>query len=285
MARPIRIEYPGAIYHITSRGNAQSRIFDNDADRYHFLTILEQACKRYQWSVYAYCLMDNHYHLLVETHESSLSKGMRHINGVYTQWYNHTRKIRRYGHLFQGRFKAILVDRDSYLLELCRYVVLNPVRAKMLTDLLDYPWCSYRATVGYYEAGEWLNTDWVLSQFGKQKKRAIEKYKQFVQEGVGESSPMNNLQGQLLLGSDKFVTKALSKLPKAKQKDLSEVPKKQRRKVYALSTYLKNKTQEAGIAEAYYSGGYSQREIGEYLGCHYSTVSRMLKRYEWQGKT
>ena len=285
MARQIRIEYPGAIYHITSRGNAQQAIFDTKADRYHFLSVLEQACKRYQWSVYAYCLMDNHYHLLIETRESSLSKGMRHINGVYTQWFNNTRKEKRHGHLFQGRFKGILVEKDSYLLELCRYVILNPVRAKMVKGIIDYPWSSYRATVGYYKAGEWLDVDWLLSQFGRQKKRAIEKFSQFVEDGIYKESPLNDLQGQLALGSDKFVTKVLAKLPKESQKALSEIPRKQRRKVYALSTYFRGKERNAGIYEAYYSGGYSQREIGEYLGHHYSTISRWLKSHEEQRKT
>ena len=285
MARQIRIEYPGAIYHITSRGNAQQSIFDTKADRYHFLSILEQACKRYQWSVFAYCLMDNHYHLLIETRENTLSKGMRHLNGVYTQWYNNTRKEKRYGHLFQGRFKAILVDKDGYLLELCRYVVLNPVRAKMVKQSIEYPWSSYRATVGYYQTGEWLDVEWTLSQFGRQKRRAIEKYSDFVEEGLYNDSPLNDLQGQLALGSDKFVTKVLAKLSKDSQKDLSEIPKKQRRKVYALSTYFKDKEKSAAIYDAYYSGGYSQREIGEYLGHHYSWVSRLLKTYERQRKT
>lgn len=285
MARPIRIEYSGAVYHITTRGNDRQSIYETKADRYRFLTIVEQACKRYQWSVYAYCLMDNHYHLLIETREPTLSKGMRHINGVYTQWFNNTRNEKRFGHLFQGRFAAVLVDRDNYLLELSRYIALNPVRAKMVREPIGYPWSSYRAMVGYYKAGEWLEVDWMLSQFSKQKKRAIEKYRAFVIEGIGESSPLENLQGQLVLGSDKFVTKALSKLPKEKQQDLSEIPKKQRRKVYALSTYFRKYEEDKAIAEAYYSGGYSQRQIGEYLGCHYSRVSQRLKRYERQIKT
>ena len=285
MARPLRIEYPGAVYHVTSRGNDRQAIYETKADRYKFLKLLEQACKRHQWSVYAYCLMDNHYHLLIETREATLSKGMRHLNGVYTQWYNNTRKEKRFGHLFQGRYKAILVERDSYLLELSRYIVLNPLRAGMLKELSDYPWSSYRGMIGYFEAGEWLAVDWVLSQFSKQKKRAVEKYKNFVEEGIGQSSPLENLQGQLVLGSDQFVTKAMSKLPKRKQKDLSEIPKKQRQRVYALSTYFKEPDENKAIAEAYYSGGYSQREIGEYLGCHYSRISQRLKAYERQLKT
>jgi len=280
MARPLRIEYPGAVYHVTSRGNDRQAIYETKADRYRFLKLLEQACKRHQWSVYAYCLMGNHYHLLIETREATLSKGMRHLNGVYTQWYNNTRKEKRFGHLFQGRYKAILVDRDNYLLELSRYIVLNPIRAKVVSELMDYPWSSYRAMVGYFETGDWLAVNWMLSQFSKQKKRAIAKYQNFVEEGIGQSSPLEQLQGQLVLGSNQFVTKALSKLPKAKQKELSEIPKKQRRKVYALSTYFKGDDRDQSIAAAYYSGGYSQREIGEYLGRHYSTVSQRLKAYE-----
>ena len=285
MARPIRIEYPGAIYHITSRGNAQESIYHSDDDRHQFLSVLEKACERYQWQVYAYCLMDNHYHLMVETLDSTLSKGMRHLNGVYTQWFNQTRPKKRVGHVFQGRFKAILVDKDSYLLELCRYVVLNPIRANMVEHASEYRWSSYRDTTGQRSAPEWLNTDWVLSQFGKQRKRAKEKYKQFVSDGIGNDSPLENLQGQLVLGSDKFVTKALSHLPKEQQASLSEIPKKQRKKVFALSTYFKQYKRDIAVAEAYYSGGYSQREIGEFLGCHYSTVSRLLKKAEWQRKT
>lgn len=285
MARPIRIEYPGAIYHITSRGNAQEAIYHSDKDREQFLSILEKACQRYQWQVFAYCLMDNHYHLMVETIDSTLSKGMRHINGVYTQWFNHTRAKRRVGHVFQGRFKGILVDKESYLLELCRYVVLNPVRANMVEHPSEYIWSSYQQTSRAESKSEWLNSDWVLSQFSKQKKRAVEKYKQFVEAGVETESPLKKRQGQMVLGSDEFVAKALGKLSKEKQSDLSEIPKKQRKQVYALSTYFKKHTKDQAVAKAYYSGGYSQREIGDYLKCHYSTVSRILKKVEWQGKT
>ncbi len=139
--------------------------------------------------------------------------------------------------------------------------------------------------VGYSETEEWLEVDWILSQFSKQKKRAVDKYKQFVDDGIGDSSPLEKLQGQLVLGNDEFVTRAFSKLPKEKQKDLSEIPKKQRRKIDALSTYFKSKGQNKAIAEAYCSGGYSQKEIAKYLGCHYSTVSQKLKAYERQLKT
>ncbi|MBW2056862.1 MAG: transposase, partial [Deltaproteobacteria bacterium] len=144
MARPLRIEYPGAVYHITSRGNARLPVFDDDFDRRAFLTILEDVVKRYNWLCHAYCLMENHYHLVLQTVDANLSLGMRYLNGVYTQRFN--RRHHRAGHVFQGRFKSILVEQESYLLELCRYVVLNPVRAGMVKHPAAYGWSSYRAT-------------------------------------------------------------------------------------------------------------------------------------------
>jgi REP element-mobilizing transposase RayT len=126
MARPLRLQFPGAVYHLTSRGNARQKVFLTDADRELFLNTLTRVVRRYDWVCHAYCLMANHYHLLVETPKANLSIGMRQLNGIYTQSFN--RRHNRTGHLFQGRFKAILVERKSHLLELCRYIVLNPAR-------------------------------------------------------------------------------------------------------------------------------------------------------------
>ena len=133
MSRPLRLELAGGIYHVTSRGNRQEDIYVDDADRLQWLTLFGQVCKRYHWRCHAYCLMSNHYHIVVETIEGNLSKGMRQLNGVYTQYFNRTHQ--RFGHVFQGRYTGILVDKDSYLLELSRYVVLNPVRANMISDV------------------------------------------------------------------------------------------------------------------------------------------------------
>src|SRR5207247_381934 len=146
MARPLRLSYPGALYHVTARGNARQAIYTDDADRQMFLLVLEDVETRYHWLCHAYCLMDNHYHLLLETPQGNLSAGMRQVNGVYTQRFN--RRHGRVGHIFQGRFKAILVERESYLLELCRYLVLNPVRAGIVRQPERYRWSSYRATAG-----------------------------------------------------------------------------------------------------------------------------------------
>ena len=169
MARPLRLEFPGAIYHLTGRGNARQKIFFRDADRQLFLDVLARVVGRYGWICHAYCLMANHYHLLVETPKPNLSLGMRQLNGIYTQAFN--RSHRRVGHLFQGRFKAILVEKESYLLELCRYIVLNPVRVKGNAQTGTWKWSSYRATAGLVSTPEFLTIDWVLGQFGKTERR------------------------------------------------------------------------------------------------------------------
>lgn len=173
MARPLRIEFAGALYHITSRGNARENIYQDDVDRTVFLALLNRACSRHYWLCHAYCLMSNHYHLLIETNAATLSKGMKYLNGTYTQQYN--RRHQRVGHVFQGRFKAILVEKDSYLLELARYIVLNPVRAQMVRAAKDWPWSSYRATAGLTNPHECLTTDWILSGFGSNRVEAVQR--------------------------------------------------------------------------------------------------------------
>jgi putative transposase len=160
MSRPIRIEFSDALYHVTARGNRRENIFEDDQDRLTFLMTLEQVIKQFNWTCYAWCLMDNHYHLLIQTPDSNLSKGMRQLNGVFTQACN--RRHRRVGHLFQGRFKAILVDRDAYLLELARYIVLNPVRAGMVKKPNDWAWSSYRASMGLVPAPPWFAEEGLL---------------------------------------------------------------------------------------------------------------------------
>ena len=161
MARPLRIEFVGGLYHVTSRGNARQDIYVDNHDRATFLDRADKTRTRYDWYVHAYCLTSNHYHLLIETGTPTLSKGMKLLNGVYTQSFN--RRHRRVGHLFQGRYKAILVDKESYLLELARYIVLNPVRARMIRSATDWKWSSYRATAGLADKEPLLTTDWILS--------------------------------------------------------------------------------------------------------------------------
>jgi REP element-mobilizing transposase RayT len=152
MARPLRIEYPGAFYHVTSRGNKQRDVFKSQRDREKFLSYLGSATERYGAVIHSYCLMNNHYHLLLETPGGNLSQIMRHVNGAYTTYFNVKRK--RSGHLFQGRYKSILVEADSHAKELSRYIHLNPVRAKMVVHPKEHPWSSYQAYVGQGKAPE-----------------------------------------------------------------------------------------------------------------------------------
>ena len=278
MARPLRLELAGGLYHITSRGDRREDIYDDDEDRLTWLDIMANVCERFNWRCHAYCLMDNHYYLIVETPETNLSKGMRQLNGVYTQYVN--RKNARSGHVFQGRYKAILVEKDAYLLELSRYVVLNPLRAGMVKNIGDWKWSSYHAMIGQKPAQIWLETDWILGQFGKQRKRTIAKYINFVREGVGLPSIWEDTQKQIFLGTDKFVNRLQRKIDKLK--NLDEIPRMQRRKrPKPLSFYKqKYKDRHQAIAQAYLSGGYTLKEVGDHFECHYTTVSRLVKVFE-----
>lgn len=222
MARPLRLEFAGALYHLTSRGNARADIFADDGDRRLFLELLGREIFQLGWRCYAYCLMDNHYHLMIETPEPNLVAGMRRLNGVYTQAFN--RRHGRVGHVFQGRYKCIVVDKDSYGLELSRYIVLNPVRARMVKRPENWPWSSYRATVGEVTVPGWLDTDWVLGQLGGGRPRVA--YERFVGQGRGQGSPWNKLRGQIWLGDEAFL-KRMERL--AEGKAPANVPRMHRR--------------------------------------------------------
>lgn len=281
MARPLRIEFEGAVYHILSRGNARQNIFLSNNDKEKFLEILSSVVKRFGWLCHAYCLMDNHYHLAVETPEANLSRGMRQVNGVYTQYFNRTHE--RVGHLFQGRFKAILVDKDSYLLSLCRYVVLNPVRAGFVKRPEQWKWSSHRATVGKVARKKFLTVNWVLFQFGSDMPSAAIQYEKFVREGVEKDSLWEEVRGQMFLGTDAFVKK-FKALIKEKEK-ITEIPRLQRYIARPpLETILKEvhtkEKKDKAIHEAYVTYGYTMKEIAEHLGVHYTTISKMIKRIE-----
>ncbi len=284
MARPLRIELPGALYHVTSRGDGREDIYLGDADRQAFLTLVGEVCERFNWWGHAYCLMTNHYHLLMETPDGNLSKGMRQLNGVYTQRFNE--RHGRCGHVFQGRYKAIIVQKDAYLTELSRYIVLNPVRARMVARPEAWPWSSYRATVGDEPCPAWLRRDWLLSTFGETERTAISAYRRFVADGIGQTGPWEQLRHQVFLGSETFVEDLRRKLPP--DRDLSEIPKAQRRRVpKSLSEYARlHGERDEAIAAAYASGGYTLKEIGAHFGLHYAQVSRIAgKRRDAKYKT
>ena len=209
MARKPRIHAPGGIYHVMLRGNAGQEIFFDDEDRYHFYLLLQEGVSRFGHRIHGFCLMSNHVHLAVQVGEEPLSKIMQNLSFRYTRWVN--RKQKRIGHLFQGRYKAILVEKDSYLLELVRYIHLNPVRAKLVRQPSAYPWSGHLCYVGK-DTLPWLHTDWVLSQFGQRINTCRKGYEEFVRAGRGEGYREEFHGGgedQRVLGNDRFVKRML----------------------------------------------------------------------------
>ena len=275
MSRPIRIEFQNALYHVTARGDRREDIFEDDEDRLIFLANLELVITQFNWICHAWCLMDNHYHLLIQTPDGNLSKGMRQLNGVYTQASN--RRNRRVGHLFQGRFKAILVDSDAYLLELTRYVVLNPVRAGMVKNPADWRWSSYRASVGLEPAASWLAVDGLLAQFATRRSLAEQRYAKFVAEGIKAVSPWSNLKGQVFLGDEHFVKRMQTHIQSGI--DDVQIPLAQRRPPPPPLAEIERHAQDrnTAIVAAYATGGYSYQQLAEYFGKHFTTIGRIVR--------
>jgi REP element-mobilizing transposase RayT len=205
MARPLRVEYPGAFYHVINRGNTGQDLFKSLRDREKFLEYLETATTRFLIRIHTYCLMTNHYHLLVETPEANLSRAMQWINVSYAVYFNTKRE--RHGHLFQGRFKSVLVEADEYLKPLSRYIHLNPVRAKMIGSASDYPWSSYSFFIGKKKAPKWLESDWLLSQFGGNQRGSHKNYQAYVEDVDAEflKDPSKEVTGGFILGDEGFV--------------------------------------------------------------------------------
>jgi len=281
MARPLRIEYDGALYHVTSRGNARKAIFKDDEDRELFLDTLTKVNERYNWLCHAYCLMNNHYHLLIETPDGNLSKGMRHLNGIYTQRYN--KRYKRTGHIFEGRYKAIIIQKESHLLAVCRYVVLNPVRARAVKHPEEWKWSSYKATAGSERSHNSLTADCILAQFEGEKRRAEREYREFVMSGIGEEKLWTKVKGQSVLGESDFVERLIGYVKK--NKDIKEIPKHQRyinrpslNELFNEKTLRQKQKRNRKMVEVVYEYGYNQKEIADHLGMHYSTISRLINR-------
>ena len=275
MSRPLRLEFPGALYHVTSRGDRREAIVEDDEDRGCFLDVLGRVVADFNWVCHAYCLMDNHYHLLIATPDGSLAKGMRQLNGVFTQASN--RRHGRGGHLFQGRYKAILVDGDAYLLELSRYVVLNPVRAGMVDEPGQWPWSSYLAMLGEAPRPRWLAVDGLLALFAKRRPTAVKRYTRFVAEGKGLPSVWAKLNRQVFLGDDDFVTRVRETV--AQDCDDVNVPIAQRRPpAPPLAEFIAaGDDRDSAMVAAHATGQYSYQQIGEAFGVHFTTVGRAVR--------
>ena len=295
MVRPLRIEYPGAVYHVTARGDRREPIAKDDIDRAGFLAVVGQALERFDAHAWAYCLMGNHYHLLIRTREANLSRLMRHINGVYTQTFNRRHQLT--GHLFQGRFKAILVDSNSYLLEVCRYVDLNPVRANMVERPDAYRWSSYRALIGLAGMPDWLDAQSVYAQVapGKSALDAAAEYAEFVAQGHGIALWDQHLKQQIYLGDDEFIARMQKHAGLEPQSPNEKSPQRKANisKIQSSAPPLDSNIQRfasmkhhtksernQNIANAFYQGGHTQTAIALAFDVSTSTVSRVIKEYE-----
>lgn len=268
MPRRSRNDFPGAFHHVTARGNRREPIFLDDTDRWAFLDLLGEAVARFDWRCHAYCLMNNHYHLLVEIPLANLGSGMRHLGGVHTQRFN--RRHHRDGHVFQGRYGSILVEKERHLLELARYLVLNPVRAGLVTDPGAWRWSSYRATAGLVLAPPYLRTGWLLDQFGPDPARAERAYRDFVAEGRGAAGP--------------WLDRAAADAPGSAAGRGEERPSRAEPDRPTLGALRRSGgSRGAWMNSAYRRHGYTMGKIATEAGLHASSVSRIILAWERGG--
>lgn len=266
-----------------SRGNRREVIFLDDRDQRRFLKVLAKCVERYNLVCHAFCLMPNHYHLLIETPDGNLARAMRQLNGVYSQAFN--RRHAKVGHVMQGRYKAIVVEKDSHLLEVCRYIVLNPVRARFVLTPGEWGWSSYRSQVGETRAPRFLTVDWLLRQFHPSDRvEAARRYRSFVSKRiVADPEADAAVVAGPILGSPEFVDRF--EQPMAAVRPVKEIPKASR---FITRPGLNEVFREcegrpdlaSSMRQAHADHGYTMAEIAKHLGVHYSTVSRLIRNVE-----
>jgi putative transposase len=291
MSRALRIEYPGAYYHVTARGNERKAIFRAAENYEKFIGYLESATERYGAQIHCFCLMPNHYHLLLETPRGNLHTILHHLNTSYTNYFN--AKARRAGHLLQGRYHAILVEKDRYALELSRYIHLNPVRARLVREPSGYGWSSYCVYVGIRKGWEWLEKGYILNQISSRERRAQRGYKKYVEEGMRQKmgDPLEKGVGLTVLGSERFMEWV--RLRWIKKKDIRrDVPALRRLARWPdLSTILKEtekvfgrgtaETRRVGLYLSHRFSGVRLSEIGKFFGgIGPSAVTQNTRRLE-----
>lgn len=277
MSRPVRIEFPGAHYHVTSKGTKGRAVFLSDEDRAAFLKVLNTVVSRYGWLIHSYVLMTDHYHLVVGVPEANLSRGMRQLNGVYTQQFN--RAYGQEGSLFQGRFRSILFEKETFLVPLCRHVVLNPVRTGEVKSPQAWQWSSHRAMAGMIKAPSFLYQEDVLAAFGKKVSERREKYRNYVKAGIDAASPLEQRCYQVLLGSPGFLNQMQPILNGEKLAKRGPKRAKRRRPLSAMFRNIGGKTRAERndlIRRAHLEHAYTLMEIGHHLGLHYTTVSKIV---------
>jgi len=295
MSRPLRISYPGALYHITARGNEKNLIYREKGDYRKFLKILSALPKRFSIVIYGYVLMGNHYHLLIETPKGNITKVMHYLNTAYTGYFN--RKYHRVGHLFQGRYQGLLIEKDRYLLSVSRYIHLNPVRALIVKRPEEFNWSSYLQYIGKREREEWLSCSWILRRYSEDELKARRSYQSFVEEGLTlKKNPFHNLKSEPIVGSESFIEETKRKIKLKKQREIPESKRLAKRIKYEGVMVIL--TKRFGISEQKIRGAgrrdnlpkkiclyllrkctdISNEEIGRYFGIGYTAVSQAASR-------
>ena len=271
MARPIRIEYPGAFYHVISRGNERRAVFREEIDYELFLSTLEEASDRFDVLVHAYCLMSNHLHLLIQTQDSNLSQFMKRLLGVYTIRFN--RRHKRYGHLFQGRYKACLIDQDSYFLQLSRYIHLNPVKAKLSDYPEKYRWSSMRFFLRD-DGPSFLHKKFTLESFNSPRA-----YRVFVKEGMSQKDDLPKPMAGCILGSESFIKNFMKHIQKHKDRDVSGKRDLYRLSIPKLQQLICDKDRSFQMYCLWKYGRLTQRKIGELFSRTHAAVSQNIYRF------
>ena len=293
MARPLRLEYPGAVYHVMARGHERVAIFRDDECREKFLGLLGSVSKDEEWQIHAYCLMRSRYHLLVETPLGRLSRGIKAVNGRYAQWFNWRHERR--GHFWESRFRSVLVQKESHLMELHRYIVLNPVRAGLVERPSEWRWSSYRATAGLAAAPDWLEVDWTLSQFARGRSAARADFRRFVAEGRDRSGKeIEELEKSGIFGDLEFRRETEKRLDgrqfpdeiplryrRAQEHDIGrvrrEVAREWRVAEEDLSRRRGGEEKKAAIYLTKKLTGLGGREVGEAFGVKAAQVSHVIR--------
>lgn len=267
MARSIRIEFAGAVYHVTARGNRRKRIFVDDADHERFLELLAEAVRRFSWVITTYSLMVNHFHIVIETPEPNLARGMQWLNGSYAAWFN--KRHRKVGHLFGERYKAIHVETAAYMQRLARYVVLNPVRGTIVQHPADFVWTSYPATAGLAPAPDWLHVEGLAPFFGADSGWRLS-YVQFVSDGIRTPDPIwRGLRRNIFLSSEEWLVAMKQRITGRRGK--SDIPHDQRAAGRPAMTRILNTISRvcdvpASVIRA--TRGGTLREIAAWLGVY-----------------
>ena len=285
MTRPLRLQLPDGTYHVTSRGNRQAPIFVDDRDRAVLLDVLARGMSRFDATVLAYCLMGNHYHVVVQTRRGNLSRLMRHVNGIYAQAFNRRHVLA--GHVFQGRFHSVHVDRDAYLAEVCRYTELNPVRAQMVDHPADWAWSSYRAHCGHAAVPEWLDTPTLHGRMlgrdiASNADRAIAaaQYARFVAAGRDVRIWDRDLRQDIYLGDDAFVRRIQARMGAQRSADV-EIPQIQRRMPKSQAARSEaSESRNESVRRAYLEDGMTMTAIARAVGLSVSRVSRLIRLAE-----